>query len=171
MTPGSPRDRQTNHTAQIVRSPKRGGAHLLARKAATRSGCHVPKRAARLTSNSPPRHASARYGLNGTVTYTSRAPAQHHVLRAGWHSRQRGLERPQRRQRPWKNKKKVSADDLESSASQQPSCARCRQRLRIPVEWDAAHDESGPWIPGIVFPECEIPAGRQRAADARERAT
>src|SRR5207248_2322588 len=140
---------------------KTGGAHRLSRKAAMRAGCHAPKRAARLTSRSPPRHATARYGLKGTA-YTSRAPApaQHHVLRAGWHWRQRGLERPQRRQRPWKNKEKVSTDDLESRAFEQPSCVRCRQHLRVPIEWDAAHDESGAWIPGIVFPECEIPAGR-----------
>src|SRR5207237_5724211 len=147
-------DRQTNHTAHIVRKPKTGGAHRLSRKAAIRAGCHAPKRATRLTSRSPPRHARARYGLKGTPT--SRAPAQHHVLRAGWHSRQRGLERPQRRQRPWKHKEKVSADDLESCGFEQRSCVRCRQRLRVAVERDAAHDEPGAWIPGIVFPECEI---------------
>src|SRR5438874_13647337 len=122
MTPGSFSDRQTNHTAHIVRSPKTSGAHRLSRKAAIRAGCHAPTRAARLASSSPPRHATARYGLKGTATYTSRAPApaQHHVLRAGWHSRQRRLERPQRRQRTWKNKEKVSTDDLESRAFQQP---------------------------------------------------
>src|SRR5919197_637281 len=154
----------------IVSTPSAGGAHRLCRNAVTRAGHHVHDLAARPTIESPTRIVTARHALTRTVTGMSGAlAAEHHLLGAGWYARQRRLERPQQRQRTWKEKKKVSREDVEPGAVQQVSRVAGRQRFRIAIERDPAHHQTCARIPRIVLPEREVRPGRQRATDIRER--
>src|SRR2546423_12528116 len=153
MTPGSPNDRQTKRTTMIVTSPSAAGAHGLRRKAAIRAGCHVHDRAVRPTIESPKRIATARHALRRTLTGRSGAlAAEHHVLGAGWYTRQSRLERSEQRERTWKDKKKVGRHDVESRAVQQLSSVAGPQRLPVPVPRGPAHDPSCARLPPVVLP-------------------